>query len=122
RGVPLPRHASYDLPLHRDRVRTFRGPRHDGGRAPRDRVESRLPRHLCAGVGAERPRVVAESRRPRALRRAARDRAVLFMGRLSAPKGIYDLFDAMAPVLANHPDVRFVLAGVAETEAQEPLL
>jgi len=50
------------------------------------------------------------------------ERAVLFMGRLSAPKGIYDLFDAMAPVLANHPDVRFVLAGVAETEAQEPLL
>lgn len=50
------------------------------------------------------------------------ERAVLFMGRLSAPKGIYDLFDAMGPVLAKHADVRFVLAGVAETEAQEPVL
>ena len=50
------------------------------------------------------------------------ERAVLFMGRLSAPKGIHDLFDAMAPVVAKHADVRFVLAGVAETEAQEPLL
>ena len=50
------------------------------------------------------------------------ERAVLFMGRLSAPKGIFDLFDAMETVLAKHADVRFVLAGVAETEAQEPVL
>jgi glycosyltransferase involved in cell wall biosynthesis len=50
------------------------------------------------------------------------ERAVLFVGRLSAPKGIYDLLDAAPLVLERHPTARFVLAGVAETDALEPVL
>lgn len=47
------------------------------------------------------------------------DRAVLFVGRLSAPKGVYDLLDAAPCVIERHPEVRFVLVGVAESEAGE---
>ena len=47
------------------------------------------------------------------------DRAVLFVGRLSAPKGIYDLFDAAPRVIERHPEARFVLVGVAESDAME---
>ena len=50
------------------------------------------------------------------------DRAVLFVGRLSAPKGIYDLFEAVPQVLARHPEARFVLVGVAESDALEPVI
>ena len=50
------------------------------------------------------------------------ERGVLFMGRLSRPKGIWDLFDAVPAVLARHPEARFLLCGVAENEAQEPVL
>ena len=50
------------------------------------------------------------------------ERGVLFVGRLSKPKGIWDLIEAMPAVIARHPEVRFLLCGVAENEAQEPLL
>jgi glycosyltransferase involved in cell wall biosynthesis len=50
------------------------------------------------------------------------DRAVLFVGRLSAPKGIYDLFDAVPHVIERHPEARFVLVGVAESDAMEPVI
>jgi len=50
------------------------------------------------------------------------ERGVLFVGRLSRPKGIWDLIDAMPAVIARHPDARFLLCGVAENEAQEPVL
>src|SRR6185503_9444069 len=50
------------------------------------------------------------------------DRAVLFVGRLSAPKGIYDLFDAIPRVIERHPEARFVLVGVAESDAMEPVI
>ncbi len=50
------------------------------------------------------------------------DRAVLFVGRLSAPKGIYDLFDAVPRVLERHPAATFVLVGVAESEALESVI
>jgi glycosyltransferase involved in cell wall biosynthesis len=50
------------------------------------------------------------------------ERGVLFMGRLSRPKGIWDLFDAIPAVLARHPEARFLLCGVAENDAQEPVL
>jgi glycosyltransferase involved in cell wall biosynthesis len=50
------------------------------------------------------------------------DRAVLFVGRLSAPKGIHDLFDAVPQVLARHPEAKFVLVGVAESDALEPVI
>jgi glycosyltransferase involved in cell wall biosynthesis len=50
------------------------------------------------------------------------DRAVLFVGRLSAPKGIYDLFDAVPRVLERHPEANFVLVGVAESDAMEPVI
>jgi glycosyltransferase involved in cell wall biosynthesis len=50
------------------------------------------------------------------------DRAVLFVGRLSAPKGIYDLFDAIPRVIERHPGARFVLVGVAESDAMEPMI
>jgi glycosyltransferase involved in cell wall biosynthesis len=50
------------------------------------------------------------------------DRAVLYVGRLSAPKGIYDLLEAIPRVIARHPDARFVLVGVAESEAMEPVV
>ena len=46
-------------------------------------------------------------------------RAILFVGRLSAPKGIYDLFDAIPHVIARHPQAKFVLVGVAESDAME---
>ena len=46
----------------------------------------------------------------------------LFVGRLSAPKGIYDLLDAAPLVLERHPEARFVLAGVAENDAMEPVI
>jgi glycosyltransferase involved in cell wall biosynthesis len=50
------------------------------------------------------------------------ERAVLFVGRLSAPKGIYDLFDAIPQVIGRHPTTRFVLVGVAENDAMEPVI
>ncbi len=50
------------------------------------------------------------------------DLPVLFIGRLSAPKGIFDLFDAVPRVLARHPNARFVLVGVAENDAREPVV
>lgn len=50
------------------------------------------------------------------------ERAVLFVGRLSAPKGIYDLFDAIPRVIERHPEARFVLVGVAESDAMETVL
>jgi glycosyltransferase involved in cell wall biosynthesis len=50
------------------------------------------------------------------------ERAVLFVGRLSAPKGLYDLFDAIPRVLERHPETRFALMGVAESEALEPVV
>lgn len=50
------------------------------------------------------------------------ERAVLFVGRLSAPKGIYDLFDAIPRVIDRFPETRFVLVGVAESDAMEPVL
>jgi glycosyltransferase involved in cell wall biosynthesis len=50
------------------------------------------------------------------------DRAVLFVGRLSAPKGVYDLLDAIPRVIERHPEVRFVLVGVAESDAMEPVI
>lgn len=53
---------------------------------------------------------------------AAGDRAVLFVGRLSAPKGIYDLFDAIPHVIKRHPEAKFVLVGVAESDAMEPVI
>jgi glycosyltransferase involved in cell wall biosynthesis len=53
---------------------------------------------------------------------ASGERAVLFVGRLSAPKGLYDLFDAIPRVLERHPDAKFVLVGVAESDAMEPVI
>jgi glycosyltransferase involved in cell wall biosynthesis len=50
------------------------------------------------------------------------DKAVLFVGRLSAPKGIFDLFDAIPRVLARHPEANFVLVGVAERDELEPVI
>ena len=50
------------------------------------------------------------------------ERGVLFVGRLSAPKGVDDLFDAIPAVIQRRPDARFVLVGVAENEAREPML
>lgn len=50
------------------------------------------------------------------------ERAVLFVGRLSAPKGVYDLFDAVPRVLERHPETRIVLVGVAESDALEPVV
>ena len=47
------------------------------------------------------------------------EQGVLFVGRLSAPKGLYDLFDAIPLVIARHPRARFVLVGVAERDALE---
>ena len=44
---------------------------------------------------------------------------VLFVGRLSAPKGIWDLFDAMPAVIARFPAAKFALMGVAEDIARE---
>jgi glycosyltransferase involved in cell wall biosynthesis len=53
---------------------------------------------------------------------ASGERGVLFVGRLSAPKGIYDLLDAIPRVIERHPEARFVLVGVAEREAMEPVV
>jgi len=53
---------------------------------------------------------------------ASGERAVLFVGRLSAPKGIYDLFDAIPRVIERHPEARFVLVGVAERDTMEPVV
>jgi glycosyltransferase involved in cell wall biosynthesis len=53
---------------------------------------------------------------------ASGDRAVLFVGRLSAPKGSSDLFDAIPRVIERHPEAKFVLLGVAESDAMEPVI
>lgn len=53
---------------------------------------------------------------------AGAEHVVLFVGRLSAPKGVFDLFDAIPRVLARHPGTIFRLMGVAESAAQEPKL
>lgn len=50
---------------------------------------------------------------------ATAERGVLFVGRLSAPKGIYDLFDAIPLVVLRYPEARFVLVGVAESDELE---
>lgn len=50
------------------------------------------------------------------------ERAVLFVGRLSAPKGLYDLFEAIPHVIRRHREARFVLVGVAENDAMEPVV
>jgi glycosyltransferase involved in cell wall biosynthesis len=50
------------------------------------------------------------------------DKGVLFVGRLSAPKGIYDLFDAVPLVIERHPEAHFVLMGVAENDALESVV
>jgi len=50
------------------------------------------------------------------------EQAVLLVGRLSAAKGVYDLFDAIPAVIARHPEARFALVGVAETAEREPIL
>ena len=50
------------------------------------------------------------------------NKAVLFVGRLSAPKGIFDLFDAIPRVLARHPEAKFVLVGVAERDELEAVI
>ncbi|HEX7952573.1 MAG TPA: glycosyltransferase [Burkholderiales bacterium] len=50
------------------------------------------------------------------------DRATLFVGRLSAPKGVFDLFDAIPQVIERHPEARFVLVGVAESEEMEDVV
>jgi glycosyltransferase involved in cell wall biosynthesis len=71
-------------------------------------------------VDVERFRSIPADSRPPWL--ASGERAVLFVGRLSAPKGIWDLLDAAPLVLARHGDARIVLCGVAENEAQEPRL
>lgn len=64
----------------------------------------------------------AAERLPAAPWLAPGERGVLFMGRLSAPKGIGDLFDAVPAVLERHPETRFLLCGVAENDAREPAL
>ncbi len=50
------------------------------------------------------------------------EKGILFVGRLSAPKGLFDLFDAIPRVVARHPQARFVLMGVAERDALEPVI
>lgn len=49
-------------------------------------------------------------------------KTILFVGRLSAPKGIWDLIDAMAKVLGRFPDAKLVLVGVAENLERESLV
>jgi len=53
---------------------------------------------------------------------AAGERGVLYIGRLSEPKGLYDLYDAIPRVAARHPEARFVLVGVAENQDREPIV
>ena len=48
---------------------------------------------------------------------ATRPNVVLFLGRLAAAKGLYDLLDALAGVRAAVPDVRLVCAGNGERGA-----
>jgi glycosyltransferase involved in cell wall biosynthesis len=50
------------------------------------------------------------------------ERAVLFVGRLSEPKGFYDLLDAAPSVLERVPSARFVFVGVAESEELESVV
>ena len=50
---------------------------------------------------------------------SAGESGVLFVGRLSAPKGIWDLLEAVPVVLARHPQARFVFVGVAEDVPRE---
>ncbi|HTO91974.1 MAG TPA: glycosyltransferase family 4 protein [Candidatus Sulfotelmatobacter sp.] len=50
------------------------------------------------------------------------ERGVLYIGRLSEPKGLYDLYDAVPRVVAKHPNTRFVLVGVAENDEREPIV
>lgn len=53
---------------------------------------------------------------------ASGEQGILFVGRLSAPKGLHDLFDAVPLVVARHPRVRFVLVGVAERDEREAVV
>jgi glycosyltransferase involved in cell wall biosynthesis len=47
---------------------------------------------------------------------AAGDRLLLFVGRLTAVKGVEPLVEAMPQVLAQHPEVRLVILGRGELE------
>ncbi len=47
------------------------------------------------------------------------EKGVLFVGRLSAPKGLWDLLAAAPSILARHPTTRFLLMGLAETAEKE---
>jgi glycosyltransferase involved in cell wall biosynthesis len=52
--------------------------------------------------------------------RPPRDRpTVFFLGRLSEPKGVWDLLAAVRPVAEQVPNVRFVVGGTAEFPAVE---
>jgi len=42
---------------------------------------------------------------------------VFFLGRLSAQKGLFDLLDAVRPVVAKAPGTRFLFGGVAEFDS-----
>lgn len=44
---------------------------------------------------------------------------IFFLGRLSAPKGLFDLLAAVEPVVARAPGTRFVFGGVAEFASVE---
>ncbi len=47
------------------------------------------------------------------------EKGLLFVGRLSAPKGIWEVLHAAPRILERHPRARFLLMGLAETAERE---
>ncbi|MCC5999753.1 MAG: glycosyltransferase family 4 protein [Pararhodobacter sp.] len=60
-------------------------------------------------VEVEMPQLLTAQLRP--LRQRERARDLLYLGRIEAEKGVFDLLDAFGACVARHPDARLVLAG-----------
>jgi glycosyltransferase involved in cell wall biosynthesis len=129
RGIPIvcQFHARYEGELFvtgRPWARRFLGPL----LAPADRIlllSEGLRRYFTADFARDRTGVLtnfvdsvpyATLPRPRP---AGGPPTVFFLGRLSEPKGLWDLLAAVRPVAERIPDVRFVIGGTAEFPAVE---
>ena len=126
-GVVCQFHARYEGELFvtgKAWARRFLGPM----LRPADRIlllSEGLRAYFAADFDAERTGVLPNfvdsvAYREMPVPRPARSRlTVFFLGRLSEPKGVWDLLSVVTPIARAQPEVRFVLGGTAEFPAVE---
>ena len=120
-GAALAARCPVILQLHGSDFDRF----HDGcGSTARAGIRYFLERAACVAVPSQRLTAWLRSVSPKirasllpypvpipALEESSRPNLILFLGKLEAAKGIFDLLDAVAKVRASVPDVRLVCAG-----------